>query len=70
MKAMLQRLGRPLRSRKVRIALATVLTAYAAESGLDVREDVVFTVLSVGVALILGVAHEDAARANLPEASQ
>ena len=53
----------PLASRKVRVALATVIAAYAAEYGLGVSEDVVLTILSVGVALILGIAHEDAGRA-------
>ena len=54
----------PLRSRKVQVAVATVLAAYAAEAGLNVSEDTVFAVLGVGVALILGIAHEDAGRAS------
>lgn len=52
----------PLRSRKVRVALATVLSAIGAEYGLGVSEDVIHTVLGVGVALILGIAHEDAGK--------
>jgi hypothetical protein len=52
-----------LASRKVRVALATVIAAYAAQYGLGVSEEVVLTILSVGVALILGIAHEDAGRA-------
>ena len=59
----LRRVVRPLASRKVRVALATVVAAYAAEYGLGVSEEVVFTVLGVGVALILGIAHEDAGAA-------
>jgi hypothetical protein len=59
----LRRVIQPLASRKVRVALATVIAAYAAEYGLGVSEDVVLTILSVGVALILGIAHEDAGRA-------
>ena len=55
----LGRLARPLASRKVRVALATVLAAYGAEYGLGVSEEVVLTILSVGVALILAIAHED-----------
>jgi hypothetical protein len=55
----LGRIGRPLASRKVRVALATVLAAYAAEWGLGVSEEMVLTILGVGVALILGIAHED-----------
>lgn len=52
----------PLNSRKVQVALATIIVAYAAQSGLDVREETITTVLGVGVALILGIAHEDAGR--------
>ncbi len=59
---MIQRTVRPLGSRKVRVALATVLAAYAAEYGLGVSEEMVLTVLGVGVALILGIAHEDAGK--------
>ena len=43
-------------------ALATVVAAFAAEFGLSVSEELVFTILGVGVALILGIAHEDAGR--------
>jgi hypothetical protein len=50
----------PLCSRKVRVALATVIAAYAGRAGLGWDEQMVLTVLSVGVALILGIAHEDA----------
>ncbi len=50
----------PLQSRKVQVAIATVIAAYAVQAGLDVREETVLTVLGVGVALILGIAHEDA----------
>ncbi len=56
------RLIRPLASRKVRVAIATVLAAYAAEYGLAWSEELVLTVVSVGVALILGIAHEDAGK--------
>ncbi len=52
----------PLRSRKVQVALATVLVAYAGQVGLALSEETVITVLGVGVALILGIAHEDAGR--------
>ena len=56
----------PLRSRKVQVAVATVVVAYAAQAGLAVSEETVLAVLSVGVALILGIAHEDAGRAGGP----
>jgi len=52
----------PLRSRKVQVAIATVVVAYAAQAGLTVSEETITTVLAVGVALILGIAHEDAGR--------
>lgn len=58
----LRRLAQPLASRKVRVALATVLAAYAAEYGAGWSEELVLTVVSVGVALILGIAHEDAGK--------
>lgn len=60
--AALRRWVMPLASRKVRVALATVLAAYAAQYGLGVSEEIVLTILSVGVALILGIAHEDNGR--------
>ncbi len=50
----------PLRSRKVQVAVATVVAAYAAQAGLEVSQETVVSVLAVGVALILGIAHEDA----------
>jgi hypothetical protein len=53
-------LVQPLYSRKVRVALATVIAAYAGRAGLDWDEQMVLTAVSVGVALILGIAHEDA----------
>jgi len=59
--SVLARLVNPLRSRKVRVALATVIAAYAAEYGLGVSEELVFTILGVGASLILGIAHEDTA---------
>ncbi len=62
MKTLIQHVLGPLASRKVRVAIATVVAAFAAEYGLQVREELVLTVVSVGVALILGIAHEDAGR--------
>lgn len=56
------RLLEPLRSRKVRVALATVIAAYAAQVGLGISEELVLTILGVGASLILGIAHEDAGR--------
>ncbi len=55
----------PLASRKVRVALATVVAAYAAQYGLGCSEELVLTLVSVGVALILGIAHEDNGRGQV-----
>jgi hypothetical protein len=60
----------PLASRKVRVALATVLAAFAAQWGLNVSEELVFTILGVGASLILGIAHEDAGRLSRPNVSE
>ncbi len=62
----LQSVLSPLRSRKVRVALATVLAAYAAQASLDAGEEMIHTVLGVGIALILGIAHEDAGSRSAP----
>jgi len=55
-----------LRSRKTRVALATVLAALLAEYGLDTSEEFLLTLLGVGASLILGIAHEDAGRKSAP----
>jgi hypothetical protein len=52
----------PARSRKVQVALATVAVAWAAHAGIVLSEETVAAVIGVGVALILGIAHEDAGR--------
>ncbi len=56
----------PLRSRKVQVALATLIAAYAAQAGFQFSEETVVSVIGVGVALILGIAVEDAGRAARP----
>jgi len=56
----LTRLLWPLKSRKIQTAVATVILAYLAQWGLEVPEEVVMSILGVGVAVILGIAHEDA----------
>ena len=53
----------PLRSRKVQVAIATIVVAYASQAGMALSEETVIATLGVGVALILGIAHEDAGRA-------
>jgi hypothetical protein len=60
MNRMLLRVVRPLQSRKVRVAVATVVAAYLAEYGLNVSEEIVLTIVGMGVSLILGIALEDA----------
>lgn len=64
-----KRAWRPLESRKVRVALATVIAAFAANWGFNVEEELVFTILGVGASLILGIAHEDAGRQKQPEST-
>lgn len=56
----------PLRSRKVQVAVATVIASYASEVfNLKIAEDQVTYVIGIGAALILGIAIEDAgAKAN------
>lgn len=54
----------PLRSRKVQVALATIVAAWASQAGIMLNEESVATVLGVGIALILGIAHEDAGRSQ------
>ncbi len=56
---MLKRLINPLKSRKVRVAMTTVAVAVLAEYGFDVDENIVFAIIGVGTAIILGIAHED-----------
>ncbi len=52
----------PLRSRKVQVALGTIIVSYMAQAGVVLSEETVLSVIGVGVALILGIAHEDAGR--------
>jgi|GEM_PF-2569921 len=53
---------RLLASRKVQMAIATVLVALAAEYGLNVGEEMILGIIALGASLILGIAHEDAGR--------
>lgn len=56
---LLKKLVQPLRSRKVRVALATVLAGYAAQAGLGLPDNTMYAILTVGTAVILGIAIED-----------
>ncbi len=58
----LRQLLGPLSSRKVRVAVTTVLVAFTAQLGWEVSAELIFTILGVGASLILGIAHEDAGR--------
>lgn len=49
----------PLRSRKVQVAIATIVAAWSVHAGVEVSESVVTAIIASGVALILGIAHED-----------
>lgn len=51
-----------LRSRKLRIALATTIAVFAAELGLNVSQELVLAIVGIGASLILGIAHEDAGK--------
>jgi hypothetical protein len=66
MTELVKRAWKPLESRKVRVALATVIAAFAANWGFHVDEELVLTILGVGASLILGIAHEDAGRKTEP----
>ncbi len=70
MKRLVSLVVQPLCSRKVRVALATVVAAYAGQLGLGWDEQMILTVLSVGVALILGIAHEDAGAKSSGQSAQ
>ena len=58
----LRRLAGPLRSRKVRVAIVTILGAVAAEFGLGASDELLLAIVGIGASLILGIAHEDAGR--------
>ena len=49
-----------LRSRKVQVALATIVAALAAQYGLELSETTLVAVITTGAAVILGIAVEDA----------
>ncbi len=57
-----RRLMHALRSRKIRIALATTVAAFAADLGLHVSQELVLAIVGIGASLILGIAHEDAGK--------
>lgn len=49
-----------LRSRKAAVALATVLTILLGKWGLNLDSETIGTLVALGIALILAIAHEDA----------
>jgi hypothetical protein len=49
----------PLRSRKVQVAVATLVVGYLARRGLLLDTDTTILLVGVAVAIILGIAHED-----------
>jgi hypothetical protein len=63
-------LATPLRSRKVRAAIAGPLVAWLAKKGLDVPDEIVIGILGVAVAYITGVAIEDHGAKSAGKASQ
>jgi hypothetical protein len=50
----------PLKSRKVRVALAAAIAAWVAEYGWHVSDTVIYGIVGVASALILGIGIEDA----------
>lgn len=60
LRALARRLAAPLRSRKVRIAIATLGALYFAQRGYDVSDEFMVAVITLGASLILGTAIEDA----------
>ena len=50
----------PLRSRKVLVAVATCVVAWAAEANIVLSPETVLVVLAAGVSVIVGIAIEDA----------
>ncbi len=59
MKAFFRFIFRPLKSRKVCTAIATVLVAALSDWGLDLDPEVILSIMGTGIAIILGIAHED-----------
>lgn len=60
-------LKRLFSSRKFLLGVATAVSAVLMDRGFNVNENVILGILGVGAALILGIAHEDAAeKSNLP----
>ncbi len=59
-----------LRSRKVQVAIATILAAVLAQYGLDVSETTLVAVITTGAAVILGIAVEDAGAKAATKESQ
>jgi len=58
----LKRIIKPFQSRKVRVALATVIAACVAELGFNVSEEILLSIIGVGISVILGIAHEDSGK--------
>lgn len=51
---------RLIKSRKVLVALATLIATALAEYGMNASPELITTILVLGASLILGIAHEDA----------
>jgi hypothetical protein len=50
----------PLRSRKVQVALVTIVVAWAGHFGLELNVETLAAVVATGVSVIFGIAIEDA----------
>lgn len=51
------RLLNPMKKSEVRVALATIVVAYAAEYGLGLSEGLVQTILALGIAALTGMSY-------------
>lgn len=50
----------PLKSRKVHVALATLISAWVGAAGLNLSDTVIASIVTIGISVILGIAGEDA----------
>ncbi len=56
----------PLRSRKVQVAVTTLIVAWGGHAGWALDAELVATIVAVGVSIILGIAIEDAGEKSRP----
>jgi len=57
--ALIKRWIPALRSRKTRVAVTTTIVTLVARFGFDVDPEIIYSIVALGTAIILGIAHED-----------